>query len=702
MNFRIKDYLSDDNELAENLFYLSTFLTAVATGVFSSIGLLLRLGGSIISFSIASCIECILLLYFGKRFHKTKLFTYILLASTNFIAFPLMLTIAHFTIIEIPLYYLVGIVFTFVLLKGKERILFFVIEFVVDLGTLFYIQFSNKDLTYMSQLTVLNLYVRVVMAIFFCSSICGLLIFYRNLVITKEFREREAASKQAEDVSYAKDMFLVNVSHEIRTPLNAIIGTTEVIIDSNASNHIKEIACNISNSSHALLSITSDLLDFSRMNIDTIGVTKEKYDLSAMLNDIINLLNVRLLDSNVDFFVDVNPFVPKILIGDSGKIRQVIINLLSNAIKYTKEGSMTLTVDYEPSDEKNILLKFAVYDTGIGIKEENIEKIFQPLHRSGSNEVDHSIEGNGLGLALCKKLCAAMDGDIHCESEYGVGSVFYFSLKQEIDFEGNKVTCGEVSDEDCKIVYYANGASDLKELSFVLDKMSVDNHEAITDMEFIDAIKSDKFDYFLVDASAYEKIKSSINEVISNWSKLVVLSTCNYSYAGEPFEYVITKPVSCLNIADLINHTINYTVRKQSYEGDFTTPDSTILVIDDNLVNLDVASNLLSRYGCNVVLAASGREGIITLESEKIDLVFLDYMMPDMDGIDTLKQIRKLPDESQSKVPVVCLTANVVSGAKEMFLKEGFDDYLSKPIEIDKLSRVLLDYLPKDKIVFKI
>ena len=180
--------------------------------------------------------------------------------------------------------------------------------------------------------------------------------------------------------------------------------------------------------------------------------------------------------------------------------------------------------------------------------------------------------------------------------------------------------------------------------------------------------------------------------------KIVIISGCNYSYSGEPFESVLTRPISSLNVADLINETISYALRKQIFDGKFSIPDAKVLVVDDNLVNLDVAAGILSRYKASVTTVASGEDALSSVQYDKFDIIFLDFMMPGMDGMDTLKAIRNLDIEYAKTVPIISLTANVVSGAREMFLKEGFTDYLSKPIEIDALEKILMEHLAHNLI----
>ena len=679
------------------LFNMATLLSSVFTLLFVSIALMMKISATYILMYATICIASAVFFLLNRKLNKPEVLSLIYLSYCNFIAFPASLLLSDKTTVEVPLYMCIGLTFSMILLDGWVKYAHFFVQLIIDLVFSYY-KFVLEDANQPAYGAVTSQeYFRIEVAVVATGLICGIIVFYRNSLLEDEMRLREEATKKAEMVSYAKDMFLVNVSHEIRTPLNAILGTTDMLLDSDASNHVKEMAYNISNSSHALLSITTDLLDFSRMNIDSIVPESEKYDIAFMLNDIINLMSVRLLDSNVDFFVDVNPNLPRMLIGDSGKIRQIIINILSNAIKYTKEGHMIFYVDFEKLEGDRIHLFIRVEDTGIGIKKESIEKIFEPYNRSGE-ATDRIIEGNGLGLALCRKLASAMGGKIYAQSEYGKGSTFFFDVCQKVESFDTENRVGHVNKENACIAFYSNQVSDVNILTKILKGMDIRTINISNDDELFKALEKDYVSYYLIETSVYERLKIDLINLEVNWKKIVIISGCNYSYSGEPFESVLTRPISSLNISDLINETISYALRKQIFDGKFSIPNAKILVVDDNLVNLDVAAGILSRYKATVTTVASGEDAVSSVQYDKFDIIFLDFMMPGMDGIDTLKAIRNLDVEYAKTVPIISLTANVVSGAREMFLNEGFNDYLSKPIEINSLEKILTEHLASNLI----
>ncbi|MBP5152557.1 MAG: hypothetical protein ILP13_06565, partial [Lachnospiraceae bacterium] len=433
MDNLINKYLNENIPIKQRLFYIATFTGSLGALLYTMFGILVRINPRVVLvFLFMAVIGDILFITGSHRPETIAVCSHILIISCNIICFPLLVLINDNTSVEMTIYFFIGITYAAVLFAGKARIIYLCIQFLVD-GVASFLNYYVRIRTggYIGAETSVD-YIRLEVAIIMTSVLCGVIICYRNLVLSKEMHKKEEAIINAEQVNFAKDMFLVNVSHEIRTPLNAIIGTADMVIDSEAVNHVKEMAYNISNSSHALLSITSDLLDFSRMNVENFKPVNEKYDISEMLNDIINLISVRLLDSNIEFYVDIAAGLPKFLIGDSGKIRQIMINMLSNAVKYTREGHVTLSVNFEYESGNDIRMKVSVEDSGIGIKEENLEKIFEPYNRSGE-ATDRLIEGNGLGLALCRKLSEAMGGKIRATSVYGEGSVFSFEVCQSIE-----------------------------------------------------------------------------------------------------------------------------------------------------------------------------------------------------------------------------------------------------------------------------
>ena len=396
----------------------------------------------------------------------------------------------------------------------------------------------------------------------------------------------EKEKQQALISNETKGKFLANMSHEIRTPINAVLGMDAMILRECKDESIREYALNIQNAGQTLLSLINDILDFSKIESGKMEIVPVEYDFSSMIHDVVNMIMMRAEDKGLKMNLSVDRTLPYKVYGDEVRIRQILTNLLTNAVKYTKEGSMGLSVSGQ-RDGDDIILSFEVEDTGIGIKPEDIEKLFARFERI-EEERNRNIEGTGLGMSITMQLLKLMDSELMVESEYGVGSKFSFEIRQKI-----------VSDEP------------------------------IGNLE--------------------ERIKEL------------------------PTQY--------------------------SYDVAFVAPNARILVVDDNAMNRKVFMNLLKQTKVQVEDTESGKECLELVQQKHYDLIFLDHMMPEMDGVETLHHMKELEDYPCKDTPVIALTANAIQGAKEMYLREGFDDFLSKPIQPEKLEKMIKARLPKELMV---
>lgn len=408
----------------------------------------------------------------------------------------------------------------------------------------------------------------------------------RGTVIRRQYEQIRVAKDDAERANSAKSRFLANMSHEIRTPINTIMGMDEMIMRQDSEGVPKEYyqsimsyASDIKRASGSLLVLINDVLDLSKIESGKVHLVEEEYDLVELLRAIIPMIRVRSNLKNLDFKVEVDENLPQKLYGDDGKIKQVVLNLLTNAVKYTEEGEFTLKVERVWADAKDCRLKFVVKDTGIGVKEEDIEKLFSAFERFEENR-NRSIQGTGLGLHISKQFAELMKGDLRCESEYGKGSTFTFEVEQKI-----------------------------------------------------------------VDGSAIGSFTESSGDI----------------HIGP-------------------------------YVPAVYAPEAKVLVVDDDAMNRQVISGLLSKTGLKLTTATNGKECLEKLKENSFHLVLLDHMMPVMDGMETIKEIRKdYPD-----LPVLMLTANAANSGNEFYLSHGFNGYLPKPINGADLEKAIKKYIPKD------
>lgn len=508
--------------------------------------------------------------------------------------------------------------------------------------------------------------------------------------LEKQKEEAEHARDIAEKADRAKSVFLAHMSHEIRTPLTTILGMTEILLRGDLTSSARTSCESIFNAGRSLLQIINDILDFSKIEAGKMEIVEEPYNIASTFDSVINVLKMRCVSRPISIYVNIDPEIPAVLKGDENRIKQIFSNFLSNAAKYTDSGSITLTVGWDKAESSLIA---DITDTGRGIKKEDMEKLFVSFNRLDTH-ANKAIEGTGLGLTITRRLIELMGGTIHVESEYGKGSTFGFRIKQEVvrdipvarieDRENKRVF---VCIEDTQSRNRVEGILKSLRASFTLSESLKPLHE------------ENDFTHVLLDSDAYMKYSQDIQ--IVNRKKLVVLrlpwETELETSAGDNF-VLIHYPVSSISIANaFINESVVSRFRGSSMRY-FVAPEARILVVDDNSFNRTIAEELLVPHKFMIDLAESGQECIELFKKTDYDLVFLDHMMPGMDGIETLKIIMELDKYKEKKVPFIAFTANAVSGMKEEFKKSGFNDFLSKPINIDRLESILVAYLPEEKL----
>ena len=440
-------------------------------------------------------------------------------------------------------------------------------------------------------------------------------------------------------------------------------------------------------------------MTLSNTDNEDVSIMEKKYNFSDILTDIINMMSVRLMESGVGFYVELDDKLPKYLYGDQNRIRTLFINILNNAVKYTKEGKIILRVLSENIDSDTIDLRVSVEDTGIGIKEEALNKIFNDYKRDEEDSEKRNIEGTGLGLSLCKDIVEKMGGSISVQSEYHVGSTFYFNIHQKC-IERENIAVVKDTEKTATIIF-ENDKEHAEALAKILNSLNITSIIVNDRMEFENSIMTFDFHHLFISTERYMENQRFIERKIHD-RRIVVISDISQSVHINRSCYVLTRPAHLINVVNAYNNENNGFSREIIKNGGFTCPNTTILVVDDNFTNLEVASGLLKKYDATIVTAISGAECISTIEKMHVDIVFLDYMMPEMNGIDTIYAIRALELTNAKTVPVVALTANVVSGAKEMFMDAGFSDYISKPIDVNKLEQTLKTLLPREQLRIKL
>ncbi|WP_461247346.1 ATP-binding protein [Treponema sp. R6D11] len=546
--------------------------------------------------------------------------------------------------------------------------------------------------------------------------------------------------KPAVDLSYSKDEFLARMSHEIRTPMNAITGMVELALREDMTNAAKEHILTVKQAGANLLSLINDILDFSKIESGRLEIIPTKYMLSSLINDTVNIIRMRLKEKPLRFFTNIDGNIPNNLYGDEIRLRQIILNLLTNSIKYSEKGQIGLIVTADKRNDKRIWLKISVTDTGKGIKPEDQKKLFEEFVQVDTQK-NKGIEGTGLGLAITKHLCVAMGGNIKVESEYGKGSVFTTTIPQDIE---SQEPFAMVEDHDKKkVLIYERRLVYAKSICWALENMNVFYTLAMTVNEFTDALRKEEWSYVFSGYGIYKDIKSVIEQDDSAFygkKKPPVALMIEWGTETHiPGVRFMSVPVNSLSIANVLNGREDNKGYHKSFGGvRFTAPRARILVVDDISTNLKVAEGLLAPYHVIVDTCLTGLQSIELVKQNEYDIIFMDHMMPGMDGIEATAAIRAWEREKNSpnstegepqqthtsftedkhgqtrtsftegetrsdnrnlltQIPIVALTANAVAGMKEMFLENGFDDFLSKPIDVSKLEEMLDRLIPEGK-----
>lgn len=518
-------------------------------------------------------------------------------------------------------------------------------------------------------------------------------------------QENKEVIEELKNAERSKSDFMANISHEIRTPVNTVCGMSEMILREDITESVRENTFNIQTAGRNLLSIISDVLDYSELEYGKMELVEEPYNLTSIINDVINMAIAQKDSKNIEIIVDCDAKIPYTLMGDEQKLRRVILCFVNNAIKFTEAGCVTIVFSAR-KEEYGINLVVKVKDTGIGIEEENLEKLF-----SSFNQVDTKRNrqegGIGIGLAISKKIISKMGGFISVKSTLGKGSEFQFVVPQKVVDDRpmiavrNKEKINIIVYIDTEKYQFAQIRDDyMHNISHMIAGLEVRCHTCRNLNEFKRRMEKEFYTHAFITVDEYKEDKEYFDE-ISN--QLVVALLQNRENVEKPGGNIkmVYKPYYVLSIASLLNGEYSMQRPDSNYylEKKFIAPEASVLVVDDNLMNLKVVEGLLRPYKIKVFVATSGKECLSKLNSMRYDIIFMDHMMPEMDGVETAHNIRAKAGAYFQNVPIVALTANAIGGAREMFLEEGFQEYVAKPIELSHLERVLRKYIPKDKII---
>ncbi len=515
------------------------------------------------------------------------------------------------------------------------------------------------------------------------------------------FQEYEQKIAELTEINRRNEDFLTNVSHELRTPINVVTGITSVILSSGVDEEFGNEIGSVRQAGYRLHEQISDILDYTEIHTGTLNLNEEPYMLFSVLNDLQNERRFLQSDKNLIVIFDVSPDIPLQMDGDSGKLKKILRHLIGNSMKFTEEGGVYVHI-YSRKKAYGVNLCISVSDTGIGIEQDEINRLTEQFYQTSGGK-EHTVGGLGLGLSIVHGLVDSMGGFMQISSKLGEGTTVRLSIPQRV-IDPSPCIAIKNKEDVCAAIYsrgsHLNVPKIMDYFNIILVHASEGLHIPLHRIENNDQLNQLMRTYSLThlfigqyeyeeNITYYEELDSSI--------QVIVVAENRFPLPQNSRIRVVKMPFYSFTLASVINsdESDQYFNEKQ-----MLCPGIRVLVVDDEEMNLMVAEGIFKQYGMIVRKALSGAEAIRTVELEEFDIIFLDHMMPEMDGIETMLHLRRNLTRAGRSISIVALTANAVSGARETFISAGFDGFLPKPIEYNELERILKLVLPKSAITY--
>ncbi len=692
---RISVYLmNDDIPYRERMFTLIAIYCVVTFGlgvIVSVLGGVMGSAALMFVFGIINLLLLLLHLRFGYFEAVAILYCYML----NFLLLPIMYMFSGGVTGGLEYLFIPGIIETFILLSGAVRvisILFFSCWYIfiicLEMSGMNFVRNVQSG----PQAVVSN-----VIAVFFSVALNLFIVRYQNDLLKQQNEKVLDALDSCKVSARTKSRFLANMSHELRTPMNAIIGMADLMEREDEENEVADELGVIRDTAQTLLKLINDILIYSKLESGKVESIKEQFSFDRLIDSIISEAQKSAHDNGTVLEVEFSPEMPFIYYGDEMKVARVFETLLMSAVQNTENGRVIMTVGAKTTrDGSKARIEGRITDTGEGLSKEDLANIYNGFENYDSKK-DSRIKILGLELKVCKGLLEMMNGDLEFDSIKDVGSSvsFYFDC-----FVADQDRLLDTSLMEASRVLVAAGSEwEARVWSRRLNEFKTAADRATDENEFAALVQSQDYSHIFIDSSVYPEVKKYLDEKTEK-ERTYIVAGIAHKYGDFGKCRIIRKPLTLMNLSEIFYDRWN----EREYEtadgvGSFVCRDTVVVVVDDNRVNLKVAQNLLESYRIRVIPADSGFAAISILRNMKPDIIFMDQVMPGIGGVETMQEIKY--DKRNADIPIICMTADLDEDIKENLLGNGFDHYLSKPIRDKQLEKILIDFLPSTKIVYK-